>query len=314
MPQPPIDLSQKIARASDGFLTCLTDLSLYWIFFSVELMGAGRSTHGIYEASRKAQQETEKFHGLPELEIEYDRFQRKLYYLKKRGLIDSARGRLKEIQLTRLGRKRLTELFPIYRTSRPWDSKIYLVTYDIVEERKKERDLLRDHLKRLGCAMLQASVYVSVYDPRNVLREWSQKRGFTDSILVSDVGEDGSIAGKTISELTTKLYNLEEVNDRYAFFIRDFEGFKHPDEVNQNRLHVDWSTCVENDPQLPFELLPKGFLGERAYKLYSKLVVVKLEGLDEKAEDVWKLSERKYRRARKRERYGELHDLEKKYF
>src|SRR3989304_96162 len=95
---------------------------------------------------------------------------RSLENLKRKGYIRYAKGK-SDVEVTAAGRKRLDRLASSYEEKRKWDGRLYMITYDIPESKKPIRDLLRHQLKKLGCGMLQASVWVTSYDPREVLRK-----------------------------------------------------------------------------------------------------------------------------------------------
>lgn len=299
---PRVSYTSQILKATQGFLTASSELLLYWLFFSGELMSAGRSTGGVMRASEKASRMVD--------ELDRDALQRTLYYLKQKGLVEYARDKTSQISITSDGREKLRQKFPTYFTQRSWDGKIYLVTYDIPEKRRRYRDLLREYLQRLGCALLQQSVWVAVYDPREILREWTTKHQFEEQVIVSDVGRDGSIAGKTIPELVSQLYDLDFVDEQYRLFIQRYQDKEELTQDEQWELNLDWVYCVELDPQLPFALLPAGFSGEETYELYNRLAEASLETLMVKdLPDIWEENERKHSREATRGRYEDVRDI-----
>lgn len=297
--------TQKILQASNGFLAASTELLLYWLFLTLKLTSAGRSSGGVMRA---VQETNEMVDGLDKSSVK-----RSLYYLKEKGFIQSAVDKVYDVSLTQTGKEKLRQKFPTYFAKRSWDGKIYLVTYDIQEKRRQFRDLLREQLKRLGCARLQRSVWVSVYDPRAILREWADSHNFREQVVVSDVGRDGSIAGKSIPEIISALYDLNYVDSEYRQFIHKYENLdvSDLDITDQWQLNMDWATCVELDPQLPFSLLPSDFSGQEAYELYRKLSRASLEDLlrsvdndgDDNETNIWQENYRRYLREKARSRH-----------
>lgn len=306
---------QLLLRASSGFIKHSAEMALYTLLFPIEMLGSpSRHPREIYRSADRAADlahallnpDDSSFISDDDAQLLADelarrRFKRRFYYLRKKGLIQTVSDKVSEYRLTRAGRERLAQIFPTYLSSRPWDGKIYLITYDISEERSKDRDLLRERLRRLGCAMFQYSVWVSAYDPRKILRAWAQERNLTGSVVVSDVGEDGSIAGQTIPELIQKLYDLGTVDAGYRDFIQQYQHTSDPTEVDQWQLNLDWSTCVERDPQLPFELLPKNFSGNQAFQIYQKLATANLiEAFKDIQTTPWQTNEQKYLRQQRK--------------
>lgn len=186
---------------------------------------------------------------------------------KKRLLTYKKRGNLYFPEITEFGRKRLEETTPWYHQKRPWDKKIYLITYDIPETSRYKRDYLRRFLKDIGCAFLQKSTWLTPYNPRQLIKEFVAEHKIPGMIIVSDIGKDGGVGETTIQDLLVKLYGLEKLSERYEIFI------KNTNEKGQNLrgLIFEYLAILQDDPQLPFELLPFGWSGDKAYSLYQKL-------------------------------------------
>jgi phenylacetic acid degradation operon negative regulatory protein len=155
---------------------------------------------------------------------------------------------------------------PFYDAERIWDGRIYLVTYDIVEERKSDREKLRQTLLRLGCAKLQASVYLTPYNPAEVLRESLEKHGLQGAVLVSNLGGDGSIGDEDLKELLARIYDLRGLNAEYGAFLAKY---RHR-VTDKNEMIFAFLNVLQKDSQLPFALLPEWWLGDKAYHLLQK--------------------------------------------
>lgn len=186
---------------------------------------------------------------------------------KKRLITYQKRQNLYSPEITKFGKKRLQETFPEYHKNRPWDKRIYLITYDIPESDHKKRDRFRIFLKRIGTKLLQESTFLTPYNPRQLINEFVNKSRVPGTIIVSDVGSDGGVGETSIQNLLVKLYSLEKLNDRYEEFIKKGQL----KEARLRYLLFEYLSILKDDPQLPFELLPKDWLGEKAYSLYEKL-------------------------------------------
>lgn len=280
-------INKQVVKLTKNLFSTAMDLVLFTVFYGVELSSAGRSPKGVFRASYKANEMVEL--------IKYETYKRSFYHLQQKGLIETIHSDIKKIRITRHGRKRLSQRFPVYLTKRPWDGKIYLITYDLPEKRRKERNLLREYLRRLGCTMLQASVWVSVYDPRQLVQEWALDKDFEELILVSDVGQDGSIAGKSIQELVYNLYDLDASDKHYRSFTLKYA--EKQNSIDPLLLELEWASCVEKDPQLPFELLPSNFSSQTAYQLYCEHSNKDLQRVLQKEQsNSWQQNMRKYTR------------------
>lgn len=247
-------------KISEGLLRTTTDLILFTCFFTLASMGKRKSASVGYQMAEEAQQLLE--------EINYDSIKRALTSLKHRGFIQGTRRLdLETMQITKEGRARLHQLLPSYKAKRTWDGRLYLVTYDIPESQKHERELLRSFLKTLGGAMLQESVWLIPYNPREIIRTFVDDRDLAAVVIVSDMGRDGAIGEEDVKTLIRRIYHLDELNERYDEFIGWCDGQKRMNPLGAAKF----LSILHDDPQLPFPLLPDDWRGDEAYKLYRKL-------------------------------------------
>lgn len=258
-------LKKEVTRISEGLFEKLVDLVLAQLFLLVEgAIGLGDrvGADGVWEAFHRAERDLEK--------INYQSIKNTIYYLKRRGLITYFKEEkvLKPI-LTRQGKRRLTSILPVYIKNRLWDGKLYLVTYDIAEKYKAVRDLFREHLKRIGARMFQQSVWLITYDPTDVLADFINTRRLEGSAIISCFGKDGNIGSEDVKSLVTRVYKLDELNKRYVEFIERFSSSKT--KISIAKVAFSFYSILQDDPQLPFELLPDDWKGDEAYKLFKKI-------------------------------------------
>ncbi|MDP1710522.1 MAG: CRISPR-associated endonuclease Cas2 [candidate division WWE3 bacterium] len=256
---PRIPDREKIAAITRGIVSTLSDYLLIQAYFGVELMFAGYGSRNVYRASERAWEQFFASKGKSA--------KRALYCLKSEGLVTYARGG-GELAITEVGIKRLRATIPFYDEKRTWDGKLYLITFDIPEEKKQHREVLRKYLKKIGCGMLQLSVWITPHDPRETLRNFITQSGSEGMVVVSDVGRDGSIGDGDIKVLVAKVYKLDELNERYGNFIRQAKAAVSTLE----ELKFVFLSILKEDSQLPFALLPKDWLGNKAYNIYTNLM------------------------------------------
>ncbi len=187
---------------------------------------------------------------------------------RKRLLTYHKRNNLYSTTITEYGIQRLNEIIPQYHRKRPWDGFIYLITYDIPQTANAKRDLFREFIKRINCKLLQESTWITPFNPRQLINDYIKTKKIPGQIIVSNVGKDGGIGELTIQSLLVKLYSLENINDRYEDFIRDSKG----KNMTIFSLLCRYLSILKDDPQLPFELLPRGWLGDKAFILYESLM------------------------------------------
>lgn len=254
-------LQQKISRLTEGVLNTFSDLVLAELFFGLSVATGGYNSRNVWQAASQAQ---EIFALAP-----YSSFRNALSVLRRQGLINSLKTKVSKPLITQKGRERLERIFPVYEKDRPWDQKIYLITYDVPEKKKRERDLLRQELKDLGCAYLQHSVWLIPYNPGEILEEFVGEYRLSGRIIVSDTGTNGSIGSKSLPETLWELYHLDDLNQRYQDFLTRYQNLKQ-EKINLTQFAFEYFSILRDDPQLPFALLPPDWLGDEAYHLHQK--------------------------------------------
>lgn len=247
-------LKEIILKASEGLFATTTDIALYLIFLTGASFFKPYGSRGVYQAFTEADEALK--------EVNYQTIKMALVRLKKQGLVT------KEIEITKAGLRRINEIIPSYDKKRIWDKKIYLVTYDIPTSRNRDRDLLREYLKRIGCALLQESVWLTPYNPKRILATFADGKNLAGTILVSDLGLDGGVGEEDIKTLVKRVYHLTELNEEYQNFLDQYSQDKRPSSL---KASFDFYQILQKDPQLPFELLPEDWQGEKAYQLFLKI-------------------------------------------
>src|SRR3989344_4986748 len=162
------ELNKTVRKISEGVISKVTDAVLISIFYGFGFASAGYSDRGL-KAGRTV---NELYSG-----INYESIKRALIYLKKKGLIEYAKEKVLTPIITSQGKKRLSETLPFYDSKRIWDKQVYLVTYDIPKEKNKTRNKLREYLKKIGCGMLQESVWLTCYNPKELIEDFIENFG-----------------------------------------------------------------------------------------------------------------------------------------
>lgn len=254
-------VAQKLLQATEGLVATATDLVLFLTILPFALPGA--YTTG--EVSRRTQDVLD----LVGKDLNYRTIKNTIAHLVAAGLIvKRSRRNALDLAITKLGRKRIEAIVPMYHEDRPWDGHLYLVSYDIPANPKRKRDLLREYLRRIGAVLLQESLWLTPYNPRDLVGDFAREKEIGGSILVSKLGTDGAIGEETIPDLIARVYRLDALNQRYAEFLETYEDTKN---VTAMKITVDYLSILKDDPQLPFGLLPDDFLGEKAYRLSQTL-------------------------------------------
>jgi phenylacetic acid degradation operon negative regulatory protein len=174
----------------------------------------------------------------------------------------------------------------------PWDGQWHLITYSIPESKRHLRRRLRRRLLWLGFGTLNHATWIS---PRDLRAEVEQVVNTLHirSYVESFAGEHRGFA--TDEEIVARCWDLKRLNDYYADLIARYEP---PFREHQARLAAggslesrecfvqrfmlihEYRSSPYVDPNLPPELLPDDWVGERATRLFQRYH----ELLDEKAE------------------------------
>ncbi|MBI4999305.1 hypothetical protein HZB97_00855 [Candidatus Gottesmanbacteria bacterium] len=254
------EATQLIGKISEDILASTTNIILYLFFLTSASFFKSPTSRGVYQTFAEAD---EIF-----AQINYQAFKRAFMALKKQRLLTVPKEGPLQVEITKRGRERLERILPHYEEKRPWDKKIYLVTYDIPIKRNKDRNLLRSYLRRLGCALLQESVWVTPYNPKKILAEFVRERGLSGVVLVSDLGLDGKIGDEDLKTFLGRIYKLGNLNYQYKEFLKEYLGKR---KFSLLEVSFAFNKILKNDPQLPFELLAKDWQGKKAYDFFLRL-------------------------------------------
>lgn len=251
-------VTKSVSRAAltlaEGLFSHAVDLALWTVVYMGEVSLPQSTSGQVWRAQVKA----DKFL----YQVNYTVIKDALKTARRNGWIKNRR-RNSLPEITAEGKRRLAAVIPQYDELRVWDGRMHLVTYDIPEKRKSDRALLREFLKRIGCAMLQESVWITPYNPINLVRSFVEEKELSGTVIVSDLGKDGAVGEEDLRALLVRIYKLEAINERYDewLYSTDESGL-----IDHNAF-VQYLAILKDDPQLPFALLPPWWKGTKAYAL-----------------------------------------------
>lgn len=251
------ELRKCILGVSEGIFSGIVDILLWEIAYLAE--ASTTFSRNTWKASVKADRFLEG--------VNYETIKNALARARKKGYIKSVHHKKAWPEITQEGKRRLEELIPHYDSRRSWDGRLYLITYDIPEEKKKLRELLREYLRRIGCGLVQDSVWLTPYNPREVLKNFITEHNLSGNILISDIGADGSIGDEDLKTLVARIYRLSDLNKKYEEFINHYESREIIDKLQANFAYL---SILREDPQLPFAILPGDWAGDKAYQIYKQ--------------------------------------------
>lgn len=190
-------------------------------------------------------------------------------------------GRRAFYALTQAGALRIEQgVRRVYRPRpEPWDRRWRLLTYVIPEGRRADRDRLRRELVWLGLGPLSRSAWITPRDLAPVLRALVASRGLRGEVALFEarhLGPDGDRA------LVRRCWDLDAIAARYRAFIagarpradalrRRLREGRLPDAAcfaEKIRLVHEYRKFLFVDPGLPAGLLPPGWPGREAARLF----------------------------------------------
>ena len=192
-------------------------------------------------------------------------------YLAKRDLIKTvSEGGEKEIVVTTRAHKIFYESYPLAQLRKQkWDGTWTVVTYDVPEPKKTEREYLRGRLKDLGFGCPQDSLYVCPLHLEEPLRELIEGEELTDYVWVISATR---VLGLDNKDVAAKAWNLNHFNELYTALLEALPKVKR---ARNKKLISEWREYFlaldSADPYLPRELLPDGWLGEKCKKEFFKM-------------------------------------------
>lgn len=247
---------QKILKATFGILSTINDCLL----ISLELWTSFLTDSPGDFSMAKMQQRMNKALGLDKKQI-----QKSLYRIKKHGWIKE------DLSLTKEGRKRLKSLLPTRLPAKKWDGNWYLVIFDIPECLRRKRNILREKLKDLGFGQLQQSVWISPINYLPIIEKIIEQYNLSSYVILSQTNKIGR---ERAQQLADKVWNLKSLNEEYQQFISDWEETQHKKE--KASFQMKYLQILNKDPQLPRELLPDDWVGDKAYYLIQNFKISEL--------------------------------------
>lgn len=266
--QPGEQALQRVNKAfvedlTDGLFSTLIDTTLYWLLFlpmaSVGKRGSVLQAYRIVEEAYDLQKA-----------LNYEKFNNAYRKLKDKGLIHSVKDWADKKIATKEGMKRLNSAIPHYDEKRYWDGRLYVIIYDIPVHQNAYRDKFRSwFLKKLRAVQLQDSSYVLFYNPQELVKSFVAELGdFEGNILISRLGKSGFLSGLDLKDFLWKQSGLDMVNLEYRQFLKEYGP--RPKPQRRAKALLLYLKILHKDPQLPFQLMPKKYLGDKAYLLFLK--------------------------------------------
>lgn len=162
---------------------------------------------------------------------------------------------------------------PEERWHRKWDGSWRVVLFDIPTSRNAQRDRVRRYLQHRGFGYLQNSVWIT---PDSIEEERQLLMGGDIDVEALVFLEARPCAGESNDEIVAGAWDFERINRRYARCLEILaekpaglitSGTVAKDLLNWGRRErEEWLKAVRADPLLPAAILPRSYLGRKAWK------------------------------------------------
>lgn len=242
------EIGKRVLDYTSGLANSASDLMLFAIRYNLDLGGSES----------------------PITEIGFASFKRSLIHLKSKKLITESSGTTTGFILTDLGLAELEKISPSYKDQRDWTGKIYLINYDLPVTKNTIRNSFRDFLKSIGCGMLQHSLWLTPYDPREKLLNYINENQLPrELVIVSSLNLEVELYPYQIPNLIEETFKLSKINQRYQEYINMVtqEGVNVPRE----KKIFEFLNILHSDPQVPYDLIPAEWAGYQAHEIFKSL-------------------------------------------
>lgn len=243
------EIGKRVAEYTSGIATNASDLMLLAIRFNLDLQDGGSNIS----------------------EIGFSSLKRSLIHLKSKGFITESSENKTGYTLTEAGFREVEKFAPHYREERNWDGRVYLINYDLPVTKNTARNSFRDFIKEgLTCGMLQHSLWLTAYDPRQKLASYINDNQLArELVIVSSMNIDTEMYPYQVPNLIEQAFRLNSLNEEYRNYISMVESDPN---ISRERKIFGFLKILNKDPQVPFDLQPQEWAGYRAYEIFKSVV------------------------------------------
>jgi phenylacetic acid degradation operon negative regulatory protein len=195
------------------------------------------------------------------------------------------RGRYSHYSLSRRGMKFMetgrVRAFDLEH--KKWDGKWRLIAYRVPEALRGLRDEFREKLQSLGFANLSASVWISPRSFRSEIISFVKRHKMTEYVETFEADYNGL---RRPRDFAAALWAIGDLENRYQAYIDKYAALRSEFTRSARKGdHVEGAACFADrfcltaeyvalrldDPMLPLELLPAGWVGVRAKRLHDDM-------------------------------------------
>lgn len=189
------------------------------------------------------------------------------YSLSRRGIVFMETGRVRAFDVEH----------------KKWDGRWRLVAYRVPETSRDLRDTFREKLQSLGFANLGASVWISPRDFRSEISRFVKNKKMTEYVETFEADYRGL---RRPRDFAATLWAISDLENRYQAYVDKYTTLRARfARSKRTGRHMDPAACFAHrfcltaeyvalrldDPMLPLELLPTGWLGLKAHRLHDTM-------------------------------------------
>jgi phenylacetic acid degradation operon negative regulatory protein len=180
-------------------------------------------------------------------------------------------GRRTRWWLTPDGDRLLTEgterIFAFVGSQRTWDGSWLLVLARVPEHDRPARHVLRTRLSWAGLGSPSPGVWITTHTERRAeVEQVLRQAGVTDGHIFAAE----HLGGRELSALVGQAWDLSAIEQQYEAFLAEFASPATRDPlIRLIELVHAWRRFPSIDPGLPDQLLPGGWTGAKAAKLFA---------------------------------------------
>jgi len=188
--------------------------------------------------------------------------------LERQGLIQrQGRGQNASFSITETGRQRLATLDPQRAWSLPWDGCWRAITFDVPENRRKDRKVLWRALRAHRIGLLQRSVWIWPHPLEPIVRRIIKAEGIPECFCGLEVR---GLFLCTNEEVVASSWDWEEIGRRHHGYLKQAQHLisdaKSATELAEltnlaRRERAAYEYAFSFDPFLPRILWPRAYRG-----------------------------------------------------
>jgi len=163
-----------------------------------------------------------------------------------------------------------------------WHRNWTMIIFNVPENKKSLRDQIRYQLKKEGFAVWKNSVWVSPKELSAFLKNFFENHNLKKEVKVFKA----LLSKEDEEELLKEAWSLKDIEKRYKKFVntakRSFARLKSLDFIDEELkrkaldllakiTQIEYLNIIKKDPRLPRLLLPRDWIGYRAYRIYQQL-------------------------------------------